>query len=408
MKHPTLTLALLLAACSSASQAQQSAPGAPAPRAYIDATASHMPSVPRWHAVDAVFIDVDKDGDLDLVVAVEHRANALFINDGAGKMRHVPDVFDRRSRDNEHVRSADFNNDGIADVIFVAEADEVHQLYFGDGNGGFTDMSVRLPGGSQGNGLAVGDVNGDGLSDIVVGNTAEDKREPARNFLWLNDPARPGHFIDASATHLPHFAAHTQGIALVDIDRDGDLDMVLANQEPPNRLLLNDGKGRFTDATDRLELLTALESREVHVFDANGDGHLDILFFNLTSNNHGWDKDPQTRLLLNNGKGHFKDASGRLPQHRFSSWGGMVVDFNRDGAPDLVVSAIGVPGFHPQQVRAWQNDGKGNFTDVTAQVIPSETQGRSWSMAQGDANGDGIPDLYIGSWRDQPRLLLGQ
>ncbi len=166
--------------------------------------------------------------------------------------------------------------------------------------------------------------------------------------------------------------------------------------------------GKFTDASDRLELLTPLESREAHVFDANGGGHSDILFFNLTSNNHGWEKDPQTRLLLNDGKGYFKDASGRLPQHRFSSWGGMVVDFNRDGAPDLVVSAIGVPGFHPQQVRAWQNDGAGNFSDVSAHVIPATTRGRSGSMAQGDVNGDGIPDLYIGGWRDQPRLLLGQ
>ena len=407
MIYATLPLALLLFACTSAAQ-HPDMQSTSAPYAYRDVTATHMPSVPRWHAVDAAFIDVDSDGDLDLVVAVEHRANALFINDGTGKMRHVPDVFDKRSRDNEHVRSADFNQDGIADVIFVAEADEVHQLYFGDGKGGFTDMSARLPGGSQGNGLAVGDVNGDGLSDIVVGNTAEGKREEARNFLWLNDAARPGHFIDASANHLPSFAAHTQGVALADIDQDGDLDMVLANQEPPNRLLLNDGTGKFSDASERLELLTPLESREVHVFDANGDGHLDILFFNLTSNNHGWDKNPQTRLLLNDGKGYFKDASHRLPQHRFSSWGGMVIDFNRDGAPDLVVSAIDVPGFHPLQVRAWQNDGAGNFSDVSAQVIPAQSQGRSWSMAQGDVNGDGIPDLYIGSWRDQPRLLLGQ
>lgn len=78
--------------------------------------------------------------------------------------------------------------------------------------------------------------------------------------------------------------------------------------------------GKFTDASDRLELLIPLGSRQAHVFDANGGGHPDILFFNLTSNNHCWEKDPQTRLLLNGGNGSFKDASSRLPQHRFSSW----------------------------------------------------------------------------------------
>lgn len=376
-------------------------------RAYVDVTTTHVPPGPDMHAVDAVTIDVDGDGDLDVVVAVEHGPNALYVNEGAGRLRWKPGVFDPTPRDNEHVRAADFNGDGHLDVIFVAEADEVHQLYFGNGRGGFSNESARLPGGSQGNGVAVGDVNGDGLPDIVVGNTPEDKPGPARNFLWLNDPARPGRFIDATATHLPASEDHTQDIALADLDGDGDLDMVVANQSPPNRLLLNDGQGRFTDASERLELLTPLETREVHVFDATGDGHPDIVFFNLTSNNHGWEKDPQTRLLVNDGQGRFRDETARrLPAHTFSSWGGRVVDFNGDGAPDLLVSAIQVPGFVPLQVRAWQNDGKGSFRDVTLDVVPSATVGRGWSMAQGDLDGDGKDDIFIGGWRSQARLLL--
>lgn len=398
------TLGAALIACMGTGEALgQGRPSA----AYVDVTTTHVPQAPDLHAVDAVMIDVDRDGDLDVVVAVEHGANVLYLNDGTGRLTWIPGVFGDRANDNEHVRAADFNGDGIMDVIFIAEADEVHNLFFGDGKGGFVAMNERLPSGSQGNGLAVGDVNGDGLPDIVVGNTPEDKPGPARNFLWLNDRERPGHFIDVTATHLPASEDHTQGIALADIDGDGDLDMVVANQSPPNRLLLNDGQGRFTDASDRLDLPVPLETREVHVFDANGDGHPDIVFFNLTSNNHGWDKDPQTRLLINDGHGRFKDQTAeRLPVHRFSSWGGTVIDFNQDGAPDLLVSAIQVPGFVPLQVRAWQNDGHGNFTDVTLQAMPSATVGRSWSMAQGDLDGDGKPDVFIGGWRSQARLLL--
>ncbi len=380
---------------------------------FVDATATHVPMAPSLHATDSVFIDVDNDGDLDVVVSVEYGVNRLYLNDGTGKLSYVPDAFGTRMHDSEHVRAADFNGDGNMDVVFVAESDEQHQLYFGDGKGGFVDVSDRLPASSQGNGLAVGDVNGDGLPDIVVGSTGETGHSPdarivpARNLLFLNDPKRPGHFIDATRTHLPDTNDQTEGIALADMDGDGDLDMVLASPAHPNRLLLNDGKGRFTDASDRLALTVPMETREVQIADVNGDGHPDILFFNITSNNFGWDKDPQTRLLVNDGKGNFRDeTSKRLPAHRFSSWAGTVVDFNGDGAPDLLVGAIQVPGFVPLQLRAWQNDGKGNFKDVTEEAVPGITVGRSWSMGQGDLDGDGRPDVMIGGWGTQARLLL--
>lgn len=402
MKHRlSISLAVAIAALSCQAYALER----PA-KTYVDVTTTHVPVGPDMHAVDATMIDVDKDGDLDVVVAVERGPNALYVNDGKGRLTWKPGVFDSTPRDNEHVRAADFNGDGHMDLIFVAEDDEVHALYFGDGKGGFANMSDRLPRGSQGNAVAVGDVNGDGLPDIVVGNTPEGKSEPARNFLWLNDAKRPGHFVDVTETHLPATEDHTQGIALADMNGDGHLDMVIANQSPPNRLLFNDGTGRFTDATERLELKVPLETREVHVFDANRDGRPDILFFNLTSNNQGWEKDPQTRLLINDGKGRFRDETERLPSHRFSSWGGTIVDFDQDGAPDILVSAIQVPGFVPLQVRGWRNDGQGNFKDVTLSIVPGETVGRSWSMAQGDLDGDGKPDIFIGGWRSQARLLL--
>lgn len=377
---------------------------------WIDATLPNVPVAPALHATDSVFIDVDHDGDLDVVVSVEHGVNRLYRNDGGGKLTYVPDAFGTRMHDSEHVRAADFNGDGHMDVVFVAEADEYHQLYLGDGKGGFVDASARLPAHSQGNGLAVGDVDGDGLPDIFIGSTREaggGKEVPAKNLLFLGDPRRPGYFIDASATHLPQANDQTEGAVLADMDGDGDLDLVLASPSQPNRLLVNDGKGRFKDESHRLELKVPMETREVHVLDVNGDGRLDIVFFNITSNNAGWEKDPQTRLLVNDGKGNYRDeTAARLPAHTFSSWAGTVVDFNGDGAPDLLVGAIQVPGFVPLQPRTWQNDGKGNFKDVTLSVLPGVTVGRSWSMGRGDLDGDGKDDVFIGGWGTQARLLL--
>ncbi len=396
-------------AIAAASSSPALAQLAPSPE-YVDATSSHMPQDPTVHALDAAFIDVDKDGDLDLVIACEWAPNRLYLNDGTGILTWQEGALGTEIHDSEHVRAADFDGDGNLDAVFVAEHDGVHQLFLGDGKGGFTDASDRLLARSQGNGLAVGDVNGDGLPDIVVGNTGEAGFHgpivPAHNFLWLNDPDRPGHFIDATDTHLPPGNDQTEGVALADMDGDGDLDMLTASPTLTNRLLLNDGEGHFSDASDRLELKVPMETREVHVFDANGDDLPDILYFNLTSNNADWDKDPQARLLINDGSGHFRDETARLPEHTFSSWAGGIADFNHDGAQDIIVSAIQVPGFVPLQVRAWQNDGAGQFTDVTLSMVPSLTVGRSWSVVPGDLDGDGKDDLFIGGWGTQARLLL--
>ncbi|MGV2497234.1 FG-GAP repeat domain-containing protein [Pelagerythrobacter aerophilus] len=401
--RPLLGTAVLLVAGACQAQSPTDSP----PTVLRDVTATHLPQAPDLHALDIALADFDGDGDLDAALAVEGDVNRLYLNDGHGRFAWRKGAFGQRPHDTEHVRAADFDRDGHVDVVFVAEDDRTHQLFLGRGDGRFVDASDRLPATSEGNALAVGDVNGDGLSDIVIGNSGG--KEGGRNFLWLNDPDRPGWFEDRTATHFPAVGNRAQGVALVDLDGDGDLDMAVATETPPTRLLVNDGTGRFAEASDRLDQVTPLETREVHAFDANGDGQPDLLLLNLTSNAGEWEKDPQARLLMQNESGRFVDETAtRLPSNRFSSWGGAVMDFTGDGHSDLIVGAIEVPGFEPLQVRAYANDGQGRFHDATVATIPSTTIGRSWSMAVGDVNGDGADDLFIGGWGTQARLLLGR
>lgn len=372
---------------------------------FQDMTDSHFPKDPTAHVLNPVLVDIDGDGDLDVVMAMELDENRLYLNDGGGKFTWKKNTFSKVKHDTEHVRVADFDDDGKLDVIFVAEDDQNHELYLGNGDGSFRDVSERLLAMSEGNGLEVGDVNGDGLPDIIVGNSGD----RGQNFLWINDIDRPGHFIDVTATHFPQVNDATQSIVLGDLDGDGDLDMVVGNEVPPNRLLINNGQGMFTEKTEGLELLVPLETRMALLFDVDGDGDLDIVFSNLTSNGGKWEKDPQVRVLINDGNANFKDESeARMPKNTFSSYASQDMDFDGDGDLDLLIGTIEIPGFNPLQVRAYENDGRGYFSDVTDRVMPNEAVGRGWDMAVGDVNGDGTDDVIIGGWGTQARLLFGK
>lgn len=372
---------------------------------FKDVTATHVPIDGKEHALDVVFLDVDRDRDLDAILALESEPNRLYLNDGNGKFTWKKGAFAEKNHDSEHVRIADFNRDGIPDIIFVAEDDQTHEYYLGKGDGTFADVSDRLPAKSEGNGLDVGDVNGDGLPDVIVGNSGS----KAQNFLWINNTEKPGYFIDNTTEGLPAIEDQTQAIKLADLNGDGIPDMVVGNEVPPNRLFFNDGKGNFTEQAEKLELLVPLHTRDVLVFDANGDKHPDILFVNLTSNGGQWDKDPTARLLINDGKGNFKDeTTKRIPSQKLSSYSGTIMDFNHDGYADIILSAIQTPPFEAAQVQALQNDGKGVFTNVTSKIIPATTVCRGWGIAVGDVNGDGVADLMIGGWGSQVRLLLGK
>ena len=147
----------------------------------VDVTSSNLPvGVLAGRSMHAAAVDVDHDGDLDIVVAMEFQRNVILLNDGAGRFVDGSALLPPGVHDSEEVVAADFNGDGFVDLFFASEDDQVHELYFNDGAGRFGDVSGRIPIRSVANGAAALDVNADGWIDLVLANNGQ-------NAILIND-----------------------------------------------------------------------------------------------------------------------------------------------------------------------------------------------------------------------------
>jgi hypothetical protein len=285
-------------------------------------------------------------------------------------------------KDSEDVSMADFNGDGRLDLIIAVEDDiklgraNVHQYYRGLGGGGFERIHGQLPD-TVANAVAHADINGDGAPDVYLAGDAQDR-------LLINDR---GNFRDETEARLPREAAVAQDIEFFDADGDNDLDIVLG-LEGGHALWINNGQGVFADESRaRLPIPGNVEARKVTPADVDADGDLDLYFAHVS-----WQgRQPQDRLYINDGRGHFSDGTAdRLPADDLLSLDAKFADLDGDGDIDLVQG-------NQDNVRVYSNDGQGRFTDVTMQALGVDAlPGANISIELADFNGDRRPDLYIG------------
>jgi hypothetical protein len=364
---------------------------------FRNVTATNLPTqFTAGPGMDVEAADIDNDGDLDILIPHEFAPNLLLLNDGSGVFSFASGRFSTQSNDSEDVNVADLDHDGDLDAIFVAEDNATHELYAGNGDATFHNVSSLLPK-TIANAVAVGDLDGDTFADLVLGNQGQDLVLMNRGAGSLHQTPSQRTFVDETDQRLPPENITTQDVELSDVDRDGDLDLVCGN-EGGNQLLINNGTGHFTDETaTRFPQLANMETRKVTLADVDTDGDPDIFLSNVAFLGG---KNPQNRLYLNDGHGFFTDVTGeRLPATPGFTMDGKFIDADYDGDLDLITAGWNGP------IRFFRNDGTAHFSEATTDVLPPIASAANIGIEIADVNRDGRFDIYVVR-RGQADILL--
>ncbi len=279
-------------------------------------TAAFPEGIKDWWYGGSTWGDYDLDGDLDLYVAgyVDFARrpqytslrfpmdfgglpNTLYRNNGDGTFQNVTpklNILTDASRKSMQVLFHDFNEDGFPD-LFVANDTDANGFYLNRGDGTFKVFSgpsgLSTTDGSMG--IALGDMNNDGMTDIVYTNYAAEVNTLA--YLIDNNSSNDGklknavftHSFDSPMVHKLSWPNISWGPGLFDLDNDGDLDLFFANghlnsvsgdNRQSNLLFENDGKGFYKDISESSGILATGKRihRSAMFADYDNDGKIDM------------------------------------------------------------------------------------------------------------------------------------
>ncbi|MFC1747053.1 CRTAC1 family protein, partial [Candidatus Neomarinimicrobiota bacterium] len=305
----------------------------------------------------------------------------LFRNNGGTFVDATAESGLTLPRKSEAVTFADDDNDGLLDLI-VASAEKI--IHFRNlGNGLFDDETVigEIDGNVVGHALSLTDLDHDGDLDIYLANTGP-------NQLYRNN--LDGSFLEmAGNMNLAGERVKSRDVAVGDFDEDGDMDLLVINENAGNVLYTNLRQGHFQDITSSSGLPDESGSGAVAVGDYNNDGFLDLFITGLAGSPH--------HLYRNRGDGSFEEdpSAGELLRAlgNLAGLDATFLDFDNDGFLDLLV--VGQPRDPGDRaVRIFRHEGDGAFREVS-HILPNGIDHVD-QVAVADIDSDGDLDLLLG------------
>lgn len=308
--------------------------------------------------VEHKYADFNNDGILDLVTTNTSDGLAISLGNGDGSFQtpSSPSFKGFTCLD-----TADLNGDGNMDIITGIGAGI--RIFLGNGNATFTTGSVALTGATADTSLALGDFNADGIIDVATSGSSSNQVG-----ILLGDGK--GSFTQSLSVDV---GTTNTKLKLGDIDGDGRKDLLVGNGGTQLSAFKITGNAQFSSMIDITVGKTGYSSFDVGDFNLDG---IDDLIFGMDNQN--------CRLLIANGDGSFKaTVAGSSSELIFSS---RAADVDGDGLLDFIAGG--------SDITVFKGNGDGTFGAGVRSTVSAILDG---NIEAADLNGDGVNDISSGS-----------